>query len=208
MPHHRRSNGKGDGMSQAELASTAAVMRRHGKTWETIAADLGLRNRQEAYRVVETAWKNDRVEISRNLEMLRDQEDERDDELREKLYALLEKDYLVVSHGAVVLHPETGHPLRDAEPILRIIDRLMKMGDRYALRHGLNQSDGLAGAIARRDDLESSAVVEAILAGFASVPNLSPEQRRIALEAAASALTEGRDPVVAGEVVRRTDEPS
>lgn len=195
-------------MSQAELASEAAVMRRHGKTWEAIAADLGMRNRQEAYRVVEAAWKNDRVEIARNLEMLRDQEDERDDELREKLYALLEKDYLVVSHGNVVHHPETGQPLRDAEPILRIIDRLMKMGDRYALRHGLNQSDGLAGAIARRDDLESSAVVEAILAGFASVPNLSPEQRRVALEAAASALTEGRDQVVAGEVVGRSDGPS
>ena len=157
--------------------------------------------------------------------MYRDELDERDDHLRQRMLAMLEQKHYVVADGRVVRHPDTDEPLENSEAILKIMDRLMKLDDRFAFAHALDEeADALAALpsltstavpaawvtffalaqmMARRNDLESSAIVQALLAGVAAVPGITPEQRRVMLEAAAAELQRSQDPeTIPGEIVR------
>lgn len=201
--------GDGDYAARAVLQQKAVALRHKGYSWQRIADTLELGDpprRQRAYELVQSAWKNNKVEIARDLDMYREELDERDDNLREKLLAMLEQFPYTVSDGQIV-KDDDGNPLYNAETHLKVMDRLMKLDDRFALRHGLDMDKGLAAMLARRADLESDAMVQAILAGVAAVPGITPEQRRIMLEAAAAELQRSQEPeVIPGEIVRRDDQ--
>lgn len=63
------------------------------------------------------------------------------DELEEKLWKILDKEHLMISHGKVMkIEDETGElvPVHDDMPRLSAIDRLLKVADRRAKLLGLD----------------------------------------------------------------------
>lgn len=63
------------------------------------------------------------------------------DELEEKLWEVLDKDHLMISHGKVMkTEDETGElvPVKDDAPRMAAIDRLLKVADRRAKLLGLD----------------------------------------------------------------------
>jgi hypothetical protein len=121
-------------------------------------------------------------------------------EIRRRLYAIIASRHYVLHQGAVVEGPD-GQPLMDHAPVLAALGQLQALEDRQARLEGTYQREKLDIALTRRVDEESADVVEAILAGFAAVPELGPEIRQRALEAAGAHLR-----VLEGEVVSETED--
>lgn len=157
------------------------------------------------------------VDITRALQIYRKRTDQaveeriaaqslRFAEIRRRLFAVLAQRHYVLYQGEVVHGPpgEDGvpHPLVDQGPILAALHQLQQLEDRQARLEGTYQREKLDIALGRRVEEEATDVVEAILAGFAAVPELAPEVRQRALEAAGAHLR-----TIEGEVVARTDEP-
>lgn len=120
-------------------------------------------------------------------------------EIRRRLFAVLAQRHYVLHQGQVVNGPD-GNPLQDQGPILAALHQLQQLEDRQARLEGTYQREKLDIALGRRVEEEATDVVEAILAGFAAVPELAPEVRQRALEAAGAHLR-----TIEGEVVRETD---
>lgn len=120
-------------------------------------------------------------------------------EIRRRLFAVLAQRHYVLYQGEVVNGPD-GNPLQDQGPILAALHQLQQLEDRQARLEGTYQREKLDIALGRRVEEEATDVVEAILAGFAAVPELAPEVRQRALEAAGAHLR-----TIEGEVVRETD---
>lgn len=157
------------------------------------------------------------VDITRALQIYRKRTDQaveeriaaqslRFAEIRRRLFAVLAQRHYVLYQGEVVHGPpgEDGvpHPLVDQGPVLAALHQLQQLEDRQARLEGTYQREKLDIALGRRVEEEATDVVEAILAGFAAVPELAPEVRQRALEAAGAHLR-----TIEGEVVARTDEP-
>lgn len=197
--------GKHDPAERTEvvLRRTASIrMRRSGMTYQQIADAVPdyHGNKGTAYRDIARALEEARSESSETIEEMRQLADERDNDLRRRCNEIIVSPHHVVQFGKVVLGVD-GNPVRDHMPVLQAMDRLGRIEERYARRHGLDQADKIEIAFSRRTDEESSAVVEAILAGFDAL-GLPVEQRLTALEAAQRSL----DGVVDGEVVSETTE--
>lgn len=122
-------------------------------------------------------------------------------EIRRRLYAVIVSDHYVLYQGEIVKDGD-GHPLVDRGPVLAALSQLQQLEDRQARLEGTYQREKLDIALTRRVDEEAGDVVEAILAGFAAVPELGPEVRQRALEAAGAHLR-----TIEGEVVSDTEEP-
>jgi len=60
------------------------------------------------------------------------------DLLEQKLWAMIDEDYYTVSNGQVV-YMETGDPVPDIDPILKIVDRILKVSERRAKLLGLDK---------------------------------------------------------------------
>lgn len=122
-------------------------------------------------------------------------------EIRRRLYAIIAQRHYVLHQGQVVNGPD-GNPLQDQGPILTALAQLQNLEDRQARLEGTYQREKLDIALTRRVEEEATDVVEAILAGFAALPELDPAVRQRALEAAGAHLR-----TIQGEVVDRTEEP-
>lgn len=122
-------------------------------------------------------------------------------EIRRRLYAVIVSEHYVLYQGEIVKDSE-GRPLQDRGPVLAALSQLQQLEDRQARLEGTYQREKLDIALTRRVDEEAGDVVEAILAGFAAVPELGPEVRQRALEAAGAHLR-----TIDGEVVNDTEEP-
>ena len=128
-------------------------------------------------------------------------------EIRRRLFAVIAQRHYVLYQGEIVMGPagEDGvvHPLQDHGPVLAALAQLQNLEDRQARLEGTYQREKLDIALERRVDDEARDVVEAILAGFAAVPDLEPAVRQRALEAAGAHLR-----TIEGEVVsERNDDP-
>jgi hypothetical protein len=127
-------------------------------------------------------------------------------EIRRRLFSILATRHYVLYQGAVVTGPPgpdgVAHPLQDQGPVLAALAQLQNLEDRQARLEGTYQREKLDIALTRRADEEASDVVEAILAGFAALPELEPALRQRALEAASAHLH-----TLEGEVVGETEEP-
>lgn len=143
---------------------------------------------------VSRALKRARREIVSGLEEMVQMADLRDDDLRLRLRTILQTKHYLVQGGKIV-KDDNGEPIRDYGPVLAAIDRLHRLEERYAVRHGLNAPEKLNIALERRTDVEATVVTEAILAGF-DAAELPADVRMRALEAAQSRLT-----TIEGEVV-------
>jgi len=60
------------------------------------------------------------------------------DLLEERLWGMLDEDYYTVSAGQVV-YMETGDPVPDIDPVMKIIDRILKVSERRAKLLGLDK---------------------------------------------------------------------
>jgi hypothetical protein len=195
---------QGDMPNPDELAARrarAVQLRISGLSYQQIAQQVPeyRGNRATAFRDIKDALAQAREHQAADLEELRQIEDERDDDLRRRLFAIMARPHYVVQNGKMINGPD-GQPLRDDMMVLQAIDRLDRIGIRFARRHGLDQPEKIEIALSRRTDVEASLVVEAILAASSSA-GLAPEQRMRMLEAAQAHLT-----AVDGEVVSETED--
>jgi len=195
----------GDQAHLAARRTKAIELKRSGFTYQQIADQMAEHyhgNKAAAFMDIFRALEQHRTELAENIEMLRQIEDERDDDLRRRMYAILAVRHPLVQGGKVVTDRD-GNPIRDFGPNLAAVDRLGRISERYSKRHGLDASPSLTIAFEQRTDLEATVVVEAILAGFAAIENMDPAQRMMALEAAQAKLS-----AIDGEVVSDTEDPS
>lgn len=124
-------------------------------------------------------------------------------DIRRQLYGILARHHYVLHQGEIVKGADGETPLRDEAPVLQALNQLRLLEDQEARLHGTYQREKLDIALGRRVDEEATDVVEAILAGFAAVPDLEPAVRQRALEAAGAHLR-----TIEGEVVdERTEDP-
>ena len=125
-------------------------------------------------------------------------------EIRRRLYEILAENHYVLYQGEIVRAPGPDGepvPLQDRGPVLAALAQLQLLEDRQARLEGTYQREKLDIALSRRVDEEATDVVEAVLAGFAAVPELTPEVRQRALEAAGAHLR-----TIEGEVVQEAEE--
>lgn len=187
-------NGGGVQPDPADRADAAAkrrrviAARRAGATWDQAARAGGYGDRGAAYQAVKEAFRQEREAMQHDLIELRQMEDERDDHLRRILHGILTAEHLLVSDGRIVKGPD-GEPLHDSRPVLMAIDRLNVIGNRYALRHGINADKELKIALNARTDTEAQVVADTVFAVCAAL-GLPPDMRRTMLEAAQQHLAQ------------------
>lgn len=75
------------------------------------------------------------------------------DLLEEKLWAMVDEDYYTVSNGQVV-YLETGDPVPDIDPILKIIDRILKVAERRAKLLGLDKPVRVEATVTTLDSMD------------------------------------------------------
>lgn len=168
-----------------------------GLTWDETAKATGFNSAQSCQKAVDRYVKNMARETEKELETLVHQSDMRYDYMRRRAHAIMVADHPLVQGGEIVRNPD-GTPLKDAGPQLAALAALLRIEGQWSDLHGINASKKLEIALTNRADLESNLVAEAILAA-AEALQLEPQQRMLALEAAAARLD-----VIDGEVV---DEP-
>lgn len=132
-----RNNGSGrfvKSSGSAERAAEAAKLRSTGMSWDDVALALGFADASGAYRAAQEAMRA----IAEPARELRAMELARLDFALRMAWQVMVTEHITVSQGRVVLHPETGLPLRDHGPVLAAIDRVIKIGERRARLLGLD----------------------------------------------------------------------
>lgn len=193
----------GDAAEDAARRAKAIQLKSSGLTWQQIADQMSEEyhgNKGSAWKDVRVALDQSRREIDASLEHLIQIEDARYDDLRRRAYSIMSRPHRLYHAGKLVRDAD-GNAVLDDEPALKAMDRLLAIARQYARLHGLDANEKLEIAFAQRADLESTIVVEAILAGF-DAADLPPALRMKALEAAQRRLS-----AVDGEVVAETEEP-
>ncbi|HEV7979833.1 hypothetical protein [Amycolatopsis sp.] len=134
---------KPDAAEQIEVArrrAEAIKLRSQGLTWQQVADELGYASRGAACTDVTRALEIEREELAITVDMHRTVQIECLDAFTRAAWKVLKADHVTVSHGKVVLHPETGKPLLDDGPKLAAIDRLLRIEERRARLLGLDVS--------------------------------------------------------------------
>lgn len=122
-------------------------------------------------------------------------------EIRRRLFGVIVEPHYVL-HAGEIVKDEQGRPLKDSAPVLAALAQLRALEEQQARVEGTNAREKIDIALGRRVDEEAMDVTEAILAAFAAIPELGPEVRQRALEAAGAHLR-----TIEGEVVHETEEP-
>lgn len=190
----------------AQRRAKAIELKNRGLSWQQVAEQVpyldsdGEPSAAFACVDVTRALKQANKELSMGLEEYREAARMRLDGLRRQVFAVLARPHYVMYQGQFVTDDD-GNRVRDDGPVLAAVDRLMKIEERQAKIDGTDASEKLTIALDRRVDEETTVVVESILAAFNSLPELGPELRQRALEAAGAHLR-----TLEGEVVGETTE--
>jgi len=75
------------------------------------------------------------------------------DLLEEKLWAMVDEDYYTVSNGQVV-YMDTGDAVPDIDPILKIIDRILKVSERRSKLLGLDKPIRVDATVTQVDSVD------------------------------------------------------
>lgn len=191
----------------AQRRAKAIELKNRGLSWQQVAEQVpyldtdGEPSAAFACVDVTRALKQANKELSMGLEEYREAARMRLDGLRRQVFAVLARPHYVMYQGQFVID-EDGNKVRDDGPVLAAVDRLMKIEERQAKIDGTDASEKLTIALDRRVDEETTVVVESILAAFNALPELGPDMRQRALEAAGSHLR-----TLEGDVVSETEEP-
>lgn len=194
----------------AQRRAKAIELKNRGLSWQQVAEQMapdyndtdGQPSAAFACVDVSRALKQANKELAMGLEEYREAARMRLDGLRRQVFAVLARPHYVMYQGQFVID-EDGNKVRDDGPVLAAVDRLMKIEERQARIDGTDASEKLTVALDRRVDEETTVVVESILAAFNALPELGPDMRQRALEAAGSHLR-----TLEGDVVSETEEPS
>lgn len=191
----------------AQRRAKAIELKNRGLSWQQVAEQVpyldtdGEPSAAFACVDVTRALKQANKELSMGLEEYREAARMRLDGLRRQVFAVLARPHYVMYQGQYVID-EDGNKVRDDAPVLAAVDRLMRIEERQAKIDGTDASEKLTIALDRRVDEETTVVVESILAAFNALPELGPDMRQRALEAAGAHLR-----TLEGEVVSETEEP-
>ena len=196
----------------AQRRSTAIELKNRGLSWQQVADQMvsqfpeyldadGVASAAFACVDVSRALKQANKELALGLEEYREAARMRLDGLRRQVFAVLARPHYAMYQGQFVID-EDGNKVRDDAPVLAAVDRLMRIEERQAKIDGTDASEKLTIALDRRVDEETTVVVESILAAFNALPELGPDMRQRALEAAGAHLR-----TLEGEVVNETEEP-
>lgn len=132
-----RSSGTGRFVQEVETAerdAKAAELKATGMSYGAVARALGFADESGAYRAAQRAMRA----IAEPARELRALELARLDFALQAAWKIMTMAHIAVSNGRVVLHPETGAPLRDYGPVLAAIDRVIRIGERRAKLLGLD----------------------------------------------------------------------
>jgi hypothetical protein len=75
------------------------------------------------------------------------------DLLEEKLWMMVDENYYTVSNGQVVIF-ETGEPVPDIDPVLKIIDRILKVAERRSKLLGLDKPIRVDATVTQVDSMD------------------------------------------------------
>lgn len=179
----------------AQRRAKAIELKNRGLSWQQVAEQMapdyndtdGQPSAAFACVDVSRALKQANKELAMGLEEYREAARMRLDGLRRQVFAVLARPHYVMYQGQFVID-EDGNKVRDDGPVLAAVDRLMKIEERQARIDGTDASEKLTVALDRRVDEETTVVVESILAAFNALPELGPDMRQRALEAAGAHL--------------------
>lgn len=115
--------------------SRALDLRRRGLHYAQIAAEMGYRSPSSAHDAVQRALADTAREAA---EEVRQVEAQRLDDLTATLTRIMLTRHLVVSQGTVAVHPQTGEPLTDDDPVIRAVLGLVRVSERRAKLLGLD----------------------------------------------------------------------
>jgi hypothetical protein len=114
-------------------------MRLAGMDWQAIADRLDYSSRGAACQDVTRALEAHIAEQRTSLEVYRETELMRLDQLTVEVIRVLKgRHYVVTQSGKIVDDPRTGAPILDDGPVLHAVDRLLKIQDRRAKLLGLD----------------------------------------------------------------------
>lgn len=119
----------------AKRDGEAARLRAEGKTYDQIAEALGYTDRSLAHRAVERALA---AAVREPAESLRQLELIRLDALWIEAVKVMTTEHITVNNGRVI--EVDGVPLKDDQPTLQAIDRLLKIMERRAKLVGLDSA--------------------------------------------------------------------
>lgn len=161
----------------AKRRERAASMKLQGFTWQAIADQMEYDSAASACADVRRGREQINLKFAQHVEDLREQENERYDAL------------------SVAWWPKALRGDWDAA------DRLLKLLERRAKLNGLDAPKEFSLALQRRNEMESTLVMEAVLAAF-DAAGLPPDVRMAALEAATERLAQvDESSVIMGEIV-------
>lgn len=103
----------------------ATELRAQGLSYQQIADRLNLGGRGKAHDAVQRCLRDTLTPPADELRIL---EAERLDDLTRKAYEVLAADHIVTQHGKIV-RGDDGEPVQDHEPVLKAIDRLLRLSD-------------------------------------------------------------------------------
>jgi hypothetical protein len=168
----------------------AVQLRVAGQTWDQVAQACGWNSGEAACMAVGTYRRRQRRLTDQAIETLQAEANERLDFLRGQVIAVMLRPHYLYQGGKKVWdEDENGNrtPVLDDGPRLAAIDRYLKIEERAARNNGSDMGDKLEITLARRTEVESAMVTEAILAGMEAA-GLEPQLRMQMLEAAAAKL--------------------
>lgn len=124
-PRNVRNGRNGYGRDPVTVNNDAAAtkLRGQGLTYQQIAEKLGMGSRTRAHEAVKRCLAET---LGPPAEELRTLEAERLDDLTRKAYEILTADHIVIQHGKIV-RDEDGNPVRDHDPVLKAIDRILRV---------------------------------------------------------------------------------
>lgn len=177
-----------DDRAEADRKANEAIQAKMlGNTWQQVADMLGYWTTGEGALMAVKRFRQRQIEEGREgLEVLRQQAAERLDFLRRHAYGVMMTPHQMYYQGGPVFDQQ-GRPVLDDAPRLAAVEKALKIEAEWNKLFGVYASEKLEVALKRRDELEASIVVDAILAGF-DAADLPADKRMAALEAAQSHL--------------------
>lgn len=123
----------------AERRAKLIQARLEGRRYEDIYEELGYSSRYAASRDFSRALEQNIAEQHTTMEVYREAELMKLDDLtREAIGILRATHYIVTQSGRIPEDPATGQPLIDHDMALKVMDRLIRIGDRRAKLLGLD----------------------------------------------------------------------
>lgn len=123
----------------AERRAKLVQARLEGRRYEDIYEELGYSSRYAASRDFSRILEQNIAEQHASMEVFREAELMKLDDLtREAISILRTTHYVVTQSGRIPEDPRTGQPLIDHDMALKVIDRLVRIGDRRAKLLGLD----------------------------------------------------------------------